>query len=896
MSVPLDRILYGPSASGTPAFGVSEGVTVQEALLWRGLASIDPLEAGDAYGLFTGPDDTSAFVRASRTPSGSPIWAFLLAPRHVLDALAGDLAPLHALAQSALPADLVPPHIERLDLPDPAAWPTDQRQAAVERFLAARGSAPDDLWSLLGMALQERGVMIYGAPLGDSDRLQIVQAIAALVPPSARPLLTFTTNRAAEMPSNARIAFGGRDVTTGRWVAEWDKPGPLPTGAQAAPYVQLLQALWTGSVDALLATVEAMEPIARRFADGRPVSALLTAIAERCSLDRRVTQGEPVAPEALRQAMRDMPPSGELGQQYYARLLDHAMDARDTDSAVLVARAMDADPALDAALLQRLHAALMEQPDAVYAFVRARVASGDPASQGWLERLAEAASAALSMAIADGDAEIVRSWVRLLAREPLSYGLTSALTHGLFEALPLARSNPDLARSILVVAAKRDPAALDQLLDDREFRASLPPALRDLLCSGQAESLQSALSYGVELVLAGLSRAAANRKPDLFTPDAIDLLWNLAFGSQAVQVAEPISAQKTLGQLVADPSWLSAEGLIALLGEVLRARRDDLFQKTIHALSAAPDWPDHSEQVLADALIASDRTGGEVVALLGTLVSAGLLTESAALAVSVALLDERGWSMDLLPLASQTARGAQRNLPIHPSVLWRLLDMGRTTRDEAIARDASRRVTANLEAEADDAEFTAAFARLIEAVRWNTPIAASVLGWWRAFARSLSTARLARFDKSFEGQRELDEARAAAGSLLAFRRMLGKRSLAQFAADVAAALATLQSLDEAYEPVARREAGFDAEIMRAELEAQAASLRPAEMHLLANNLAALAQLIGELGDGRTKQALLRREDADQLLSHGETDPHGGVDTLKWISGYFAGAHRDEDKP
>ncbi len=895
MSVPLERILYGPSASGTPAFGVSEGVTVQEALLWRGLASIDPLEAGDAYGLFTGPDDTSAFVRASRTGSGSPIWAFLLAPRRVLEALAGDFTPLHALAQSALPGDLVPPHIDRTVLQNPTPWPADQRQAVVERFLAARGGA-DDLWSLLGMALQERGVMIYGAPLGDSDRLQIVQAISALVPPSARPLLTFTTNRAAEMPSNARIAFGGREVTTGRWVAEWDLPGRLPTGAQAAPYVALLQTLWTGSVDALLDAVESMEPIARRFADGRPVSALLTAIAERCSLDRRVTQGEPVAPEALRQAMREMSPSGELGQQYYARLLDHAMDARDTDSAVLVARAMDADPALDAALSQRLEAMLTEQPDAVYAFVRARVASGDQASGRWLERLAEAASAALSIAIADGDAEIVRSWIRLLAREPLSYGLTPALTHGLFEAAPLARSNPDLARSMLVVAAKRDPAALDPLLNDREFQASLPPGLRDLLFGSPSESFQTALSYGVELVLAGLSRAADQRRPELFSPEAIDLLWNLAFGSQAVQVAEPISAQKTLGRLVADPSWLSADGLTALLGEVLRARRDDLFQKSIHALSAAPDWPERSEQVLADALIASDRSGGEIVALLGTLVSAGLISEPAALAVSVALLDERGWNVDLLPLASQTARGAQRNLPIHPNVLWRLLDLGRAARDEAITRDSARRMTANLEAQADDAEFAASFGRLVEAVRWNGPTTTWVLGWWRTFARALPTARLARFDKSFEGQRELDEARATAGTLLAFRRMLGKRSLAQFAGDVAAALAMLQSLDEAYEPAARREAGFDAEVMRAELEAQGAALKPAEAHLLANNLAALAQLIGELGDARTRQALLRREDADQLLTHGEADPHGGVDTLKWISGYFAGTHHDEDKP
>jgi hypothetical protein len=64
---------------------------------------------------------------------------------------------------------------------------------------------------------------------------------------------------------------------------------------------------------------------------------------------------------------------------------------------------------------------------------------------------------------------------------------------------------------------------------------------------------------------------------------------------------------------------------------------------------------------------------------------------------------------------------------------------------------------------------------------------------------------------------------------------------------------------------------------------------------VANQLSALAQLIGELGDRRTKQALLRRDDADQQLARGEARPHGAVDALKWISGYLGGSHRGTEE-
>lgn len=893
MPVTLERFLYGPTPQQTPGYGVSSGLTVQEALLWRGLASLDPLDGGDAFGLFNGPSGQSAFVRASRLPDGQPIWEFLLVPNRILTALGGDLRPLHALIETPLPALPIEPQVSAVELPDPAPWPLEDRLAAVETFLEARQGEIGDLWSLLGMALHERGLMIHGGPESGASRLRIVQGLMALLPVAGRLLLTFTARRAPEVPSNARIAFAGRDVSTGRWTADWDTAGALPKGAQGAPYVQFLQSVWTGDLGALLAEVDALEGIATHLADGRPLGALLTATAERRLLNDRVLRGEPVEPEIIRQALRQMPPDGDLGPAYYGRLLDHALQARDTDAALLVTRAMDADPALDGALLPRLLHRLDTEPDAVYAFVRARVASGDAPDSRWLDRLAQAATAALRVAVEQGDVEIVRSWLRLLAREPLSYGLTPHLASGLDTALPLGRTQPDLARTMLVVAAKREPESFGRLLNDAAFAQGLPQALRVLLCDGECESLAAASAYGVELLLAALARAAAAQQPEPFSPETIDMLWSLAFGSQSVQVAEPFSAQHIVEMLTADPAWLPTESAAALLASALRARQDDRVHAIVLGMAGSANWPKQAEAILTGALQGAQRSPSECVALVGGLASSGQISEGTALNITLELLNDRGWTAATLPLAVQAARGAQHGLPMTAEALDRLLELARASRDEAIARDSARRATANLEAEANDIAFTTAFARLTGLTRWNAPVSAAVLSWWRICARSMPTARLARLSKAFEAEPELGEAQDVAVSLLALRRMLGKRTLADFAASVAGALALLQSLDEAYEVALKREHGFDAEVIRMDLGERLPELSPADVRLLANQLAALAQLIGELGDSRTKPALLRREDADQMLAHGETEPHSAVDALKWMSGYLGGAHRGE---
>ncbi|MCA9905703.1 MAG: hypothetical protein KC547_17730, partial [Anaerolineae bacterium] len=164
----------------------------------------------------------------------------------------------------------------------------------------------------------------------------------------------------------------------------------------------------------------------------------------------------------------------------------------------------------------------------------------------------------------------------------------------------------------------------------------------------------------------------------------------------------------------------------------------------------------------------------------------------------------------------------------------------------------------------------------------------------RGFARSLPTARLNKLERALDGKRLTDEPRAVLQTILAFRRMLGKRTLKQFADDIHLTFGTLEALSTAFDADGKRQINFDLAIARTELEAQDSILSPQEQQILARDFKELAELLSLLGDRRTKPSLIRREEeVDRQLIQGEQLPHSAVDVLKWMAGYLGGQQESE---
>jgi hypothetical protein len=615
-------------------------------------------------------------------------------------------------------------------------------------------------------------------------------------------------------------------------------------------------------------------------------------VEDRQALDARVLAGDDISSEELKVALTgESPPEGDLLQRYAERLLQHALDQRDTEAAGVVAQLMDTYPELDETLRQRLAETLETQPDAVYAFMRARM--NESADVHWMPRLREAAERSLQVAIRDGDIETILNWLSLIAREPATYGLGDVLHEAILSARERAHQDGELGRQLILFAAKRDPAALDILLDDEDLLAILPDNSGRLLREYEGDPLALLQKRGIEIFLVAMARAARVAAGALFTPLTIAQVWAIYRDGMTAGLPLVWQPYTILSDLIARSPDLTDEALETLLTLITGEKRDDWFHDGLRQAGGRPTLV----SLVATALHRSQRTPSDILDLIGKAINEGELTQQQALDIYVTLATLWEWPKSVLPVIEQMARmlKQQAALTISTDALWRLLDTAAEAKSEAVARAATRRLTSEFELVEDETQLTDDLLRLWSQVQWSTSTRQLAMDWWRDFIRSRHLTQLQKLDKALDGKRVLEELRPVIQTALAFRRMLGHRSLKEFAEAINTAFAVLDDLAESFEATTKRPVNLDQNTLRAELDARDSELSPHEYQVLANNLKELAQLIAAMGDNRSKANLMRRGDElDRDLMSGEQNPHSAVDAMKWLAGYWAGAQEKEE--
>ncbi len=582
----------------------------------------------------------------------------------------------------------------------------------------------------------------------------------------------------------------------------------------------------------------------------------------------------------------------DVRQQYAERLLHYALDSRDPSASALAAQLMDTDPALDKALETQLYAVVQHQPDAVYAFIRAHL--GDQCNEAWIERLKSAASAALMVAITDAAPSTSIDWLTLIGREPAKYELGDILHNGLLAAQSRAHDEPELARVLIMLAAKRDAVVLETLLNDTEFMAALPNNVGLVLRDFSGDPLALLQNRGLELFMVGMSRAAQACASELFTPAAISGIWELYVGAQPIASLPPQYQADTIIQLWLERGvkCLNLEALETLAIQILTSRRDDLFLQLLHQENGA--------KVILPRLIfileRSHRTIEDAMNLIGRIVTAGDMLPGEAVATYIQMLNGLEWQKETLPLIQQLARTLlkQTDLTIPSDILWRMLGIGSERKDELVTKTAVKRLLLTVAAIEDDSELIESLRRLTNDTLWSAPSHDTIIDWWRGFIRQQSASRMNRLDKVLEGKRGLEEARSVLQTLGSVRKMMDGHNMPAFAQAIHTTFSVLEALSEAFDATSKRNINFDPQTARAELDAQVDMLPPQERQVLANNLRELALMIASMGDNRTRANLMRRnDDVDRELMKGEERPHSAVDAMKWLAGYWGGTQEDD---
>lgn len=893
----LDRIIYGKPENGLlEVLALTGDLTAEEAAEWLQPDLIDPVSLGDtslAFGIFNGAGRRFILVRTEM--AAVPLYEYVLLPRRVLAQLAGNLEPLLAFTRQTLPPVQPSSLLAPLELPALEAWPQAERQQALAALLDDyAGGDPQRVLTLLDAALDER-LLLVNDYAGDAyARAAWVQGLMALLPPAARPELTFATHTHLPTTSTARIIFTDTPGPSRRWASSGDLPADF-----RSPYVQQLAAMWG---DNLLDQLAEVEPLA--VPGGTDLDDVLAQFTTQLQLFQRINAGEQVPDgqlKAIFSSEMQLPPALHL--RLAEQLLLHTLENRDTEAALIIALQMDANPALDEALGRLLLGAVETHPDSVYVFVRTRLNDAMEASANWIRRLQIAALHSLRVAITAADGTTIINWLRLIAREPAAYGLGEILRQGIFTAQARAHDDGELARQLLVLAVKRDPGALDHLLNDPLLLAAVPDNLGRVLRDYEGDALFTLQNRGPELFLVVMARAARAQAPALFNTETIDHIWRLYIAGQHFNLP-PHYQPQTIVQAWASTGgdWLPPD-LIQHIGTLLLADgRDEMFYQW--AANLARD--ERLRGPLPDILHNSQRNVTDIISIVNQLIAIGSLDPQTAVETDIALLNTREWRQNAMPLVEQIARMVQQHpaLDIPAETIWRLLDMAAASRSDAVARVATRQLFNDMEARFREAEAdpeTITFAvdtllRLFEQLQWSSATRQSVLNWWRELVRSQPLAPLSRLDKAMEGKRLLEDVRTILQSTLAFRRMLGKRTLVEFARDINIAFSVLEALADSFDPSPRRPAKLDTEALRAEMDTQQASLSDQQRSILATNFRELAFLISEMADHRSKANLMRRgENIDRLLMSGEQQPDSAVDLMKWMAGYLDGSQsRSED--
>jgi len=252
-----------------------------------------------------------------------------------------------------------------------------------------------------------------------------------------------------------------------------------------------------------------------------------------------------------------------------------------------------------------------------------------------------------------------------------------------------------------------------------------------------------------------------------------------------------------------------------------------------------------------------------------------------------------------MPLLEQLARMLHQHPEVNvaPNALWHLLEIAETNKSDTIVRSATRRMLSVLSTLLDNEEqFSGQVLRLYQLTQWNAAIEPMIVNWWRKLARQQSLVDLQKLERAFIGHKPLEDLRAIIQTAINWRKVIGQRSLEQFARDVNTAFTVLEAISDAFDPANDKSSiAFDRAMVRAELESQLSEIPAEERHILATNLKELSQIVASMADNRSKPSLIRSDESlARQLTKGEYQPQSAIDVMKWLSGYLEGFQPKSD--
>ncbi len=815
--------------------------------------------------------------------------------------------PISAVAESALQFEdwlgLLPEatgdiNVTLPSLPPPDFNPSDSQtrahhlQAMLDQY--ARDGF-ESLLSILGAVIDERQLIISGFPLDFRLRLAFISAIQALLPGRLASCITFASHRPVKCHSSPQIVFSedaAPDPTLNAdeeaaLALDWREDRIISEAADH-PYLDVLRLVWSGDAAELAADIQRMavaEPLAARPAD---LSAELRGLAERFWVDRHVRSGDEVATEVLIAILEGSDAPGKnLRRLYIEKLLRNALNNRDATAGRWVAEALEKDAELEAALFAQFDELLEEQPDAIYVFIRNRfIHLGVDAA--WLPHLHHAARKSLEVAIQEGDVGTLAGWLELIAHEPHGYQLQQILRDSILAAAKRAYSDGELGIQLILIAARRVPDIVDTLYEDQALVTALDFNVRAALQNASTETLDALIDEKPEFFLLALFHGVNTSDQLLVSAASTRKLLSLASAKRRAALPAVYRAPALIRHLATQASHqLTDEALDILFAHVIDGDDRQLMAETVRHLA------DHELLFprLGDTLERDSLPLDKVLSIMNAAGSANKAAPQAVIDTYFDLLDYYQWEPQTQRLMEALTRVMAKHHDARVSYrhLWTLFGACQELQVEGPARVAIAQLLTQFSSEADLKLVVDGLTRICGQIGFSDSLQKAVNNWWREYTHDCAMPQLQRLQRELDGQRHMEAQKHILMTVLAMRRWLHSRGPAELTEAINSAYIMLEHITEAFDVAHLAET--DPRTIRREVDVLSRELSAQQRHILANNLRNLALRITQMAERRSKPSLIRSDDTiDRQLTHGEANPQGSVDMLKWIAGYLDGAH------
>jgi hypothetical protein len=895
------KITRNPNDKTIKLLAYSAGVPSHDTEFYQALVNLSPISVPDeqqsqSIAIVRYSPQTAILARTyyQQGDLDYPVYQYILIPYEILSGIGGRLTPLQTLLNTSIPmyetesSEVVP-----LKLPTIPTGNLNIRvihlEGLINNLLSNRFQIA---LTLLGAIIHERHLLIRNFPLDLQQRIDLVQGLRMLLPSAAAMRMSFTTYSIDLVDNTSVLVFSDDEEDTDRWVFDWNESHVISSVLEH-PYIQLLQSQWKNDISDLVTHIKPMDILSLNFVYEDDFGDNLISLTERFQIDQQVRDNEVVETEPMISALEaDAPPQGRLRYKYIEKLLQNALNNRDTVAGKRVAQELNRDTNLEASLSGIFDEMLESQPDTVYVFIRNRL-NNFGVDERWLPRLKMAATHSLDVAIDDGDIPTLASWLELIAREPRDYGLDEVLKQGILASQPRAQEDGELGIRLILIAARRVPEMLETLYQDDDLMSALPNNVSAALRYNTVESLEFLIEEKPEYFLLAVSHAIHTADTEIITLPTIRQLWALYEADENINLPKMYQPQFLIQLIGSQSSNLMTDSAIdGLLGLIIEANDSELFIANVtHLADRDILFPRLSIQ-----LQTYHQSVDQVLTLLNWVSDIENILPKNIINTYIEMLDYWEWDISTQPMIESLARALFQNSSLTTSSrhLWKLFDTCNTLEIESSSRVAMNRLL-QLFMQNDTVEpVVSEIARIQKQAEWSKSLQATFDIWWRSYTQSRTLVQLQRIDRELEEHRSLEPQRQVLKTAIAMRRLLGTRDLVEFADAVHTAYSILESITEAFDKEQLSE--IDSETIRDELDAVSDELPADERHILAKNLRELAQYITQMADNRSKPSIMKSDEAiDRQFMQGEGNPQGSIDTMKWIAGYLGGTHNVEEE-